>query len=68
MTTTSKIIGEFGATCGFSVNGSSVFSVRAVHGHTAEIRKLWRQLDDAGAPEQYRILSRLHAIGALICE
>jgi hypothetical protein len=58
--TTTKVLGEFGR-----FGGREVVEIVLVRGHSAEIRKLWRALDDADAPEQDRIFRRLEAIGAV---
>lgn len=63
------VMGEFGSTCGFTVNGCGCFLVVVVRGYAAEIRALWKELDDCGSgPRQREILSRLHRIGALVTE
>ena len=55
-----KVLGEFGRR-----GGTEVVEVLLVRGHSPEIRALWRELDDADAPEQDRIFRRLAAIGAV---
>lgn len=61
------VLGEFGSTCGFELDGCGCFLVVIVRGHAREIRELWRELDDCGSgPRQREILSRLHRIGALV--
>lgn len=54
-------LGEYGTT-------HSVYTVYTVYGHTAEIRRLWRTLDDCGGPEAASILSRLERLGAAVRE
>jgi CelD/BcsL family acetyltransferase involved in cellulose biosynthesis len=60
--TTTTVLGEFGRH-----GGAEVVEVILVRGHSAEIRALWRELDDADADavEQDRIFRRLRAIGAV---
>ncbi len=60
---TQKVLGEFGRH-----GGRTVETVVCVHGHTKEIRQLWKQLDSADAIEQDRIFMRLQSIGALITD
>ena len=54
------VLGEFGRH-----GGRDVVTVVLVRGHSAEIRALWRALDDADAPEQDRIFARLKKLGAV---
>ena len=60
---TMKTLGEFGRD-----GGKKVVEVVLVRGHSAEIRKLWRALDDADAPEQDSIFRRLGSLGAVRSE
>ena len=60
MTTKTKTLGEFGRH-----GGREVVEVILVRGHSDEIRKLWKALDDADAPEQDRIFTRLEKLGAV---
>jgi hypothetical protein len=54
------VLGEFGRR-----GGADVVEGLLIRGHSSEIRALWRELDDADAPEQDRIFRRLAAIGAV---
>ena len=58
--TKETVLGEFGRH-----GGREVVEVVLVRGHTAEVRKLWAELDTADAPEQDRIFARLRKLGAV---
>jgi hypothetical protein len=60
MTMITKSLGEFGRH-----GGREVVEVVLVRVHSAEIRKLWRALDDADAVEEDRIFARLRTLGAV---
>lgn len=53
-------LGEYGR-----FGGREVIEVVLVRGHSDEIHRLWRALDDADAPEQDRIFRRLGELGAV---
>lgn len=61
MTTKQTILGEYGLR-----GGRDVVEVVLVRGHSAEIRKLWRELDSVGgSPREDEIFRRLEKIGAV---
>lgn len=55
------VLGEFGKHSG----AGQVVEVVLVRGYSAEIRRLWKDLDDADACEQDDIFRRLEEIGAV---
>lgn len=63
MTTEKTHLGEY---CPGSSQHQPVYDVYTVPGHVYEIRRLWSRLDDCGADERDRIVSRLVEIGAAV--
>jgi hypothetical protein len=59
--TKDTVLGEFGR----GKNLGGVVEVVLVRGHFAEIRRLWRELDEADGPRQSDIFYRLAKLGAL---
>ena len=59
MTTT---LGEYGL---LTSRGREVVTIATIHGHTAEIRRLWKRLDRADGPAEDAIIRRLDEIGAI---
>lgn len=55
-----QVLGEFGRN-----GGQDVVTVIAVKGHVAEVKRLWKQLDEADAIEQDEIFRRLESLGAI---
>jgi hypothetical protein len=56
-----EVLGEFGR----GKNLGGVVEVVLVRGRFVEIRRLWRELDEADGPRQNEIFCRLAKIGAL---
>jgi len=58
MTTTNKLLGEFGLPTG------ECYQIVTVPGHAREIRRLWVRLDTCEPSDQPKIIARLQELGA----